>query len=324
MIRYPRPLQANDGIAVIAISSGVSAPFHDRLDQALDGLRAQGYRVIEGRTLRHQHKSASGPATERAAELMAMLCDPDIAAVLPPWGGELAIELLSRLDFAQLATLPPKWLLGFSDVSTVQLPLLLRAGWASAHGANLMQLQPGETDTLTAATLSRLTLPVGSGFEQEASTEARAHWLNPAMATPSFTGRLIGGCLDTLARLAGSPYGDLPGFIARHREEGVILYLENAEMAPCELVRALWGLRLNGWLDGLADLMLGRNSGPEPDSQEQLVYRDALASALGDLPYPVLLDVDIGHRPPQWLLINGALATVHVDGHRASINQQLC
>jgi len=139
MIRHPRQLMAGDRIAVVAFSSGVATPLHDRLDHALDGLRAQGYRVAEGLSLRRQYKDASAPAAERAKELMAALCGPDIAAVRPPWGGELAIELLSRLDFMQLAALPPKWLLGFSDVSAVQLPLLLCAGWASAHGANLMQ-----------------------------------------------------------------------------------------------------------------------------------------------------------------------------------------
>jgi hypothetical protein len=38
------------------------------------------------------------PAAERAA-LMAMLTDPAIRAVVPPWGGETAIDLLPLLDW---------------------------------------------------------------------------------------------------------------------------------------------------------------------------------------------------------------------------------
>ena len=40
--------------------------------------------------------------------------------------------------------------------------------------------------------------------------------------------------------------------------------------------------------------------------------RDAEAqqTTLGALPCPVLVYVDIGHRPPQMLLVNGALATL--------------
>jgi len=95
-------------------------------------------------------------------------------------------------------------------------------------------------------------------------------------------------------------------------------------MAPCELARALWGLRLNGWFDGLTGILLGRNSGPDTEDPERLSYRDALGSALGDRPCPVLVDVDIGHKPPQWLLINGALATVSVDGRQVRLRQRLC
>ena len=36
--------------------------------------------------------------------------------------------------------------------------------------------------------------------------------------------------------------------------------------------------------------------------------------AVGDLDLPVVLDLDIGHLPPQLTLVNGALATIHVEG----------
>jgi muramoyltetrapeptide carboxypeptidase len=142
MLNFPAPLRPGDLIAVTAPSSGVPAPLHARLDLVIAHLRAQGYRVIEGACLRAEHKDASAPAAERAAELMRFLSDPTVAAVLPPWGGELATELLDRLDFEALRGLPPKWLLGFSDLSTLQLPLALCSGWSSAHGANLMDLVP--------------------------------------------------------------------------------------------------------------------------------------------------------------------------------------
>src|SRR5574343_789281 len=126
--RCPRPLQSGDLIAVSAPSSGVDASRHARLERALAALRQRGYRVLEGDCLREQRQQASAPAAQRAAELMRLLRDPAVAAVMPPWGGERAIELLPLLDFEALAALPPKWPVGFSDLSTLQLPLLLRRG----------------------------------------------------------------------------------------------------------------------------------------------------------------------------------------------------
>ena len=118
-IRYPAPLLPGARIAVIAPSSGVPAPLHPRLDRVLGHLRTQGFEVAEGLSLRHENMSASAPAGQRAAELMHALQRDDIAAIVPPWGGELAIELLDKLDWAALQAATPKWWLGYSDTSTL-------------------------------------------------------------------------------------------------------------------------------------------------------------------------------------------------------------
>ena len=73
-------------------------------------------------------------------------------------------------------------------------------------------------------------------------------------------------------------------------------------------VRALHRLRWAGWLDSLAGLLIGRSAAPDSTGPTNLRYREALQSTLATLPCPVLVDVDIGHRPPQLLLVNGALA----------------
>ena len=148
--RFPRALRPGDTVAVMAPSSGVRPAMHGRLDAALALLRGKGFEVREGRSLRRQEQGASASGPERAAELMAALLDPTVAAVIPPWGGELAIEVLEHLDFDRLRDASPKWFSGFSDLSTIQLPLLVRAGWASLHGPNLMQLADPALDGVSA------------------------------------------------------------------------------------------------------------------------------------------------------------------------------
>ncbi len=342
-LRFPNPLRRGDRIAVIAISSGVTPSLQPRLEVALAHLRTRGFDVVEGRSLRKQQRGASAGAADRAAELMQAALDPAIAAILPPWGGELAIELLPLLDFDRLAAVDPKWVLGFSDVSTILLPLTLRAGWATAHGTCLMQMAPGETEPLTAQTLDRLCLPHRAVFTQRASERYQSDepsWADDPEAVFRLTaptlcrllnggdaeisGRLIGGCLDTIALLAGSQFGDVAGFVRAHRNEGAIIYLENAEQHPTGVVRALTALRINGWFDAAAGILLGRNTGPDvAASGGDLNYEAAVKSVLGDLPCPVLLDADIGHIPPQWLLVNGARAVVRVRGGVVDITQTL-
>ena len=58
-----------------------------------------------------------------------MLTDPGIRAVIPPWGGELAVELLPHLDLRAIAS-TPSWLVGFSDISTLLLAITSATGMA--------------------------------------------------------------------------------------------------------------------------------------------------------------------------------------------------
>ena len=330
--RYPAPLHRGARIAITAPSSGVEAPLHARLDLCIAHLRAQGFVVEEGRCLRAQQRDASAPADERAAELMHFLLRQDIDAIIPPWGGELAIELLDRLDWSALQTARPKWLLGYSDTSTLLLALTLRLGWATAHGPCLMDLVAGQDDALTAGAMSALTTPTGGEFTQRQSERWQPHWTDFAKV-PGCTyalsqathwrclnraagealevqGRLIGGCIDTLMHTAGTAHGDVQRFIAGAQGEGLLLYLENAELAPTALVRALHRLRWAGWFDGVSALLIGRSAGPDAGEPDRLGYADALQSCLAALPCPVLVDLDIGHKPPQLMLVNGALAAL--------------
>jgi muramoyltetrapeptide carboxypeptidase len=334
MIRVPAPLKSGSVIAVSAPSSGVTPDRHARLDLVLAHLREQGYQILEGEHVREQYKNTSAPASARAAELMRFFLDERVDAVFPPWGGERAIELLPLLEFEALREARPKWFLGFSDISTLQLPLTLRAGWVTAHGSNLIDMVPAQTDPLLIAAMGILSAEPGAVVVQRASEHFQNQWQDfasfPAAPWKSseptqwkrldgrldpleLRGRLIGGCMDTISRLAGTIHGDVPGFVRSCGSKGALLYLENCEMNPCELLRCLWSLRFHGWFEGLAGLLIGRNSGPEAANPEALAPTEALQEALGELPFPVLFDLDIGHRQPQLTLLNGLPALVRFE-----------
>ncbi|MEQ6290008.1 S66 peptidase family protein [Vogesella sp. GCM10023246] len=324
-IRFPAPLQPGDRVAVCAVSSGVPEVLQGRLDASLQALRAAGFQVLEGATLRRQQHGASGSAAERLTDLNRFLYDPTVRAILPPWGGELALQLLAGIDFPHLATLAPKWLCGFSDVSTLTVPLTLRAGWATLHSPNVFDLsEPARQQEMQALWHSwRYGLPplqqAATRFwrfgDPGVTENSRVRVLGGGSSV--IEGRLLGGCLDVLSRLVGTPYFDLAAF----KQQPTILYLENAELAPYELLRALSGMRLAGVMDGLAGLVLGRSSGPALAADGGLGYQDAVQQALAGLHCPVVLDADIGHVPPQWCLLNGAWARLEVRAGTALLQQ---
>lgn len=87
-VLFPPRLAPGDVIGVTAPSSGVPEHLHPRLELAIKNLKKRGYQVREGRCLRSQHKNKSATKFSRVEELMSYLTDPDIKAVMPPWGGD--------------------------------------------------------------------------------------------------------------------------------------------------------------------------------------------------------------------------------------------
>lgn len=346
MIRFPSSLRSGSVIGITAPSGGVPLHQHARLDLAIHQLKSRGYRVREGATIRcGQHKHVSAPKYQRAADFVAMWSADDIDAIYPPWGGELLIEILPLLDFNRLAESRPKWVLGYSDTSTLLFALTVRCDIATAHGTNLMDFVSTAISPLADQCLAPLAVSPGSTIAQRSSDRYQVNWVDftnePARAynlTEStrwrvlgrddcahvrFVGRMIGGCIDTIRHLVGTPYGDLSAFKRRNGADGIVMYLENCELSPPDLARSLWGMRLAGWFDGIAGLVLGRSSGPEAKDPAHLTQDEALLSVLSDLGVPVIIDADIGHRPPQLTIVNGAVGEWRCEDGAGSLRQTL-
>lgn len=341
---YPSPLKPGSRVAITAFSSGVPSEIHKRLDLVLDHLRSRGYEVVEGSCLRSDEFHVSADKYARAQELEAFLLDDSIDAVIPPWGGELAIELLPLLDFSKISKAKPKWVFGYSDVTTITAPLAIKCGWVTAHCSNLMDLVANQTDPITSQTLDRLSLAHAETFTQFSSGKYQTQFIpfekdvNAPLnlteetcwkyfgeedgSTIEIEGRLIGGCLDTQMHLFGTEYLNLGQFKEANNNEPLILFIENVELSPTDLARVLFSLSFKGVFEHISGLLIGRNSAKNLDGAG---YTDqmALKTALHDVPCPVIYDVDIGHRPPNLVLLNGAWATVRYSEGKGAIEQTI-
>jgi muramoyltetrapeptide carboxypeptidase len=137
MITYPF-LEEGATIGITAPSSGVKVELHDLLKLSCSRMKMKGFNVICGETAWTQDKAKSSPAKLRATEFNDMICNDNINIIIPPWGGELLIEILEYIDFKNLKS---KWLLGYSDTSVLLLAVTLKTGIATAHGTNLIDLR---------------------------------------------------------------------------------------------------------------------------------------------------------------------------------------
>ena len=122
--------------------------------------------------------------------------------------------------------------------------------------------------------------------------------------------------------LCGTKYFDFTAYTKHYASDGIILYLENAELTPTAYLRALLSFKYQVGFENVTGILIGRNAAPNPTHQEIDGYQ-ALKQALGTLDIPVLFDVDISHIPPNLTLINGAMATVHWCPDLGKISQTL-
>lgn len=342
-LRFPAPLGPGDVVGVTSPSSGVSEDLRPRLEVALDTVRRRGFEVELGACL-DGASHVSAPAEDRAAELQRMLFDPRVQAVVPPWGGETAIDLVRLLDWDRLAQAEPTWMVGFSDLAMLITPLTLVSGWATIHGNNLMDtpyrapeglldwldivtLEPGSTFTQTSPRVWRdgfvdyVEHPEVDTYELSRSGSWRrldGGREAPGGDTVEVTGRLVGGCVETLAHLAGTRYLDT-GWLAG-LGDGLLVYVEVAETDALGVCRHLHGMRLAGFFEHAAAVLVGRTAAPDAPT---LTQDEAVLDALGDLGVPILADVECGHVAPYLPLVNGAVATVRHTPEASMITQTL-
>lgn len=172
MIQYP-VFKRGATIGVSATSSGVKPELHPLLRKAKERMEKRGYRIVLGETVWTQEKAKSTSAEKRAAEWMKMMENDAIDLIFPPWGGERLIEILEHIDFDKIKT---KWVLGYSDTSTLLLAMTLKTGIATAHGTNFIDLRGEETDETTAMWEKVLSTETGGSITQRSSQKYQRSW----------------------------------------------------------------------------------------------------------------------------------------------------
>ncbi|MEH7463059.1 S66 peptidase family protein [Bacillus thuringiensis] len=334
MIQYPF-LRKGATIGVTAPSSGVDAALHNMFKQSCESMERKGFTVICGDTVWTQKKAKSSSAKKRANEFMEMMQDENIDIIIPPWGGELLIEILEGIDFEKINK---KWLLGYSDTSVLLLAITLKTGIATAHGTNFVDVRGEYSDHTTAMWQSVLSTGAGESITQYSSEKYQEKWQhhNPSPCVfhltedtnwktlsngnVKITGRLLGGCIDVIRHLIGTPFGRVQDFQKEHcHDDPFIWYFENCELTTTDLRRTLVQMKLAGWFDNCSGILFGRSAANHPVNE--YTAQDVYAELTDELQIPIIYDVDCGHKPPQITFINGAFAEIEVESGKGVITQ---
>jgi muramoyltetrapeptide carboxypeptidase len=275
-LRWPRPLRPGDQVALAAASSALDDPV------ALERLQA-GIAVLEGWGLVVQSRPIharrwgylAGLDGERRHDLEA--ADRSAASLLAclrgGWGAARLLE--------QPLPLPPRWLLGFSDVTSLLWAQLAQGNGGAIHGPLLTTLA-AEPDW-SRERLRRLL------FGEPVPPLQGSGW-RPGVAE----GPLLVANLTVATHLLGTPH--LPVL------DGAILVVEDVGEAPYRIDRMLTHWRLAGGLARLAAIGFGdfkdcdvaaTDVGGAAAEHQRL--EQVLRERTADLGIPVLAQLPVGH-----------------------------
>ena len=79
------------------------------------------------------------------------------------------------------------------------------------------------------------------------------------MGEVEFSGRMIGGCIDTFHMISGTSLDNIGNFVSQFEEDGVIWYIDNCELSPCEFYRRLWMMDNMGYFKNVHGFLIGRS-----------------------------------------------------------------
>ena len=115
---------------------------------------------------------------------------------------------------------------------------------------------------------------------------------------------------------------NVENFVSQFEDEGVIWYIDNCELQPCEFYRRLWQMDQRGYFKNIRGLLVGRSFVQRQDN-EFFSFKDAVERAMNKYNIPIIYNVDIGHVPPQMFIVNGSLATFEYKDGKGRLTQKL-
>ena len=339
-MRYPLFLPDGGTIGFVAPSFGcASEPYKTAFIHAQQRFREMGYRLDLGPNCYAQEGVGISNTPEKCGkELNEYLLTEKADVLISCGGGELMCETLDYVDFKGISEASPKWYMGYSDNTNLTFLLTTLCDTASIYGpcAGAFGMEPWHESIQDALELlqgKKLVMKGYDKWEKEAGkceenplvpyqvTEERILRRFPD-ADSEFSGRLRGGCMDCLVNLLGTRYDRVTDFIRKYQEDGIIWFLESCDLNVFAIRRAIWQMQHAGWFSHVKGFLIGR---PLVFGQEMmgLDQYHAVYDLLKGYQVPVIMDIDLGHLPPQMPLICGSLATVSCRGNELEVRMEL-
>ena len=313
-------------IGVFSPSYPLTASSADAAARAEAFLESAGLSIKKGCLWGQRDAYRSGSAEARADEFNRLLRDPSVDCLMASVGGFVTNGMLPYIDYAYLAA-HPKPIVGMSDVTALLMAAYTKAQAPVYYGPNFVtsfaRLSPYRDvalaclrDVLGSRENYTYQMPETYSdelidWDQALTQEKQIRNQLVTVHGGRVTGRLIGGNLNVLTGIGGTPY--MPAI-----QGGDILFLENTEEWAGYTERYVTWLRLCGVFDRIGGLILGKHRAFDNAGTGKRSYEIVL-DVLGEADFPILAEADFSHCAPMLTLPIGQTATLDADAQTLTL-----
>lgn len=303
----PKTLKYGDTIGIYSPSSPVTYTSPKRFERAKSYLQQKGFHILEGSLTDRYDYYRSGSIQERAEELNALIRNPNVSCIMSTIGGMNSNSLLPYIDYDAFQN-NPKIMIGYSDATALLLGVYAKTGIPTFYGPALVpsfgEFEPFVDHTynyFVETLLHDQVLPYNIkqplfwsdefiNWEMKTKEKERRHnnWIS--VTNGQATGRIIGGNLNTIEGIWGSPY--MPSI-----QEGDILFIEDSSKDAATIERSFSFLKINGVFDKVSGILLGKHEQFDDCGTKRKPY-EILLEVLQNQSIPLLADFDCCHTHP--------------------------
>jgi muramoyltetrapeptide carboxypeptidase len=327
----PARLRPGDTVGIVSPSWYGGEDVGHRVERGAAHLRSLGFAVKIAPHALNSTGYVSDTPEHRAADIHALFADSQVRAIIATIGGDHACHLLPLLDW-DLLRANPKIFMGFSDITVLNVAIWSMTGLVTFNGPTLMTEwgeYPRMPEYSERYALRALSVPEPLGAIDPATwwTDEFLDWSTKADLTrarerqPSkgwrwlrggrAEGVLIGGCLESLQHLRGTPYW--PNW------QGALLFVETSDEkpSPATVDAVLMDYENMGVFEQIRGLLVARPYGYTTEERRQL--HEVVLDRTGKFGFPVVADMDFGHTSPMFTLPLGCRAVIDVEARRFAI-----
>jgi muramoyltetrapeptide carboxypeptidase len=293
----PKKLSKGDAIGIVSPSTPVTKELTGQFNKGIVFLESLGFNVVIGE---HAYSTTWGYAAspqEKAEDINRMFVDESIKAILCSQGGVTANACLPYLNWNSIREYP-KVFLGISDITVLLNAIHHKTGLITFHGNDVMW-GFGRNPTMYDVQEFIARLMNGSAGEIPQSRERRT--IRNGIAE----GKLLGGNLHCLLKLAGTPY--FPDFT------GAILFVEAIGITPETCDHLFQQIKQIGVFDQICGVIIGYIDGLQNDEKASMQMEDVLLRVTAEYGFPVLKTDDFGHNCPNTVLPVGGKVKINAD-----------